>query len=318
MPSRSNSSKHTSRAILVIVGILVLSALGYFATKYFSKLEETQEKDDTIENLKEEIVDLEEQITEFELTANDQEMEIIENQRQLKETQRKYEEVLNKLNRYQRTEKANLATILDLKGRLDNSQQLITKYEAYLAEKEAQIQALKEDVDSLQESEGLLKNQNEDLIVRNEATRQTLEETRALASILQSKDLQFANIRKKGQKKVDTSFRRGSMHELEVCVTVVENLIATAGERNLYLILESPAGQLTNYKLGLSGKFQAEGQSLEYSAVAAFNFRRLEQQVCVKFLPEPEYKWEKGTYFVRLYAGQDALTQGTFEINTVL
>ena len=318
MASRSNSTKNTSRAILVIVGILVLSALGYFATKYFSKLEEAQVKDETIETLKEEIVELEEQITEFELTSNDLETEIAQNQQQLKQTQEKYQELLSQLNRYKRENKSNLATVLDLETRLNNSEQLIAKYEAYLAEKEAEIEELKEENDSLQLSEGRLKNQNEDLIKRNEETRETLQETKELASILQSKNLRFINIRKKGQEKEDVSFRRGSMNELKVCVTVVENLIAPAGERNLYLILEDPNGQVTNYKLGLSGKFRAEGQQKEYSAIAAFDFKRLEQEVCVKFLPEPEYKWEKGTYFVRLYTDEDALAQGTFELTTVL
>jgi myosin heavy subunit len=313
MASRSESAKQTSRVILVIASLLVLSALGYFATKYFGEKEITQQQDDTIEELTNEIYDLEDKILSYEVTLEDRTMQLAEKDKLLEEKYIELDAMVQRVNMAKQEQKANLSQIRALENRIEELRVVVDQYKREIDYLKAQNQMLVQQVDSLQESESELLARNQDLQARTEATTRELEETRSIASALKIKDFRFINLRKNGKEDEDDSFRRWRMHQVRVCFTVMENRLAEYGDRDLYLVYEGPDRSLVaNFTGGYSGKFMHQDEEKVYSAQTTFRFDQSAQEVCIDFLPPPEFKFEKGPQYITLYSEGKLIGQGNF------
>jgi len=88
MASSSNSSKQTSRIILMIAGLLVLTSMGYFAYQYFSEKQENKESTIQIERLNTEIFELEEKIYSFEVMLEDRKLDLATKNKELEAKKR--------------------------------------------------------------------------------------------------------------------------------------------------------------------------------------------------------------------------------------
>ena len=97
MASRKTDSNTTSRFILVIAGMLVLSALAYFSIKYFSEKGANQEKENKINQLNEEIVQLEEEIFSFKTELEQRDMDLATKEKMLDEKNMELESMINQL-----------------------------------------------------------------------------------------------------------------------------------------------------------------------------------------------------------------------------
>ena len=320
MASTSNSSKNTSRAILVIVGILVLSALGYFATKYFSEKETNKQNEVKIDQLRNEILDLDKKLLEFELNEKDNAMILAEKNEQLNLKNEELDRMYTRINEYKKENKANIAMIKQMEAQLADLQNLISRYQASIQDYQDRFAVLEAERDSIVANEDRLKEQNQNLMDQAETAVRETEQIRELASILKATDLRFFNVRKNGREDEGTEFARRRMNELKVCFTVGENLFAKSGEREVYLVYENPedGSQNLNYADNISGTFLYEGGQKEYSAKTTFTFKRLEQEVCINFKPDPELKgkeqFQKGEQSITLYTEDNEIGRGSFSI----
>ncbi|MEZ4827978.1 MAG: hypothetical protein R3C61_17100 [Bacteroidia bacterium] len=316
MASPIDSSKMTSRAILVIVGILVLSALAYFSVKYFSEKSANEENAETIDNLNNEILQLEEKILNLEVAIEDQNMELAEKDKLLEEKYEELEAMVGRVAEAKKENKANIAKIKQLESHISELKGLIDQYSKQIDYLKEQNRQLTGQVDSLVVIEGQLTMQNKTLTARNEETTRELEQTRKIASALKTKDFRFINIKKAGKKEVEEDeFSRRTMKDVRMCFTILENPITTPGERDVYLVYENPDGTVnTNFTAGFSGKFIHNDQEKVYTVMKSVNYDNDALEVCMDFSPAEENKYQKGTQYVSVYCDGRLIGQGTFEI----
>ncbi|MDX1907824.1 MAG: hypothetical protein SF053_12375 [Bacteroidia bacterium] len=312
MESQSDS---TSRVILVIVGILVLSALGYFATKYFSEKESSAEKGTTIEALNTEIKDLEAKILGFEMTIADQETSLIDKSNQLNKKVDELSQLILVIEAARKENKANLAKLREYEQRIADLKVILDSYRREINWLKDQNLVLSGKVDSLRISEARLRHDNQDLIRQNLTTTQTLSETRQIASVLKTKDFRYFNIKKGGKERQETEFRRGSLNELKICFTIIENLVAQPGQREVYLVYENPDGTVqANEPAGISGTFTFDHRERPYSVKTTVDYNRLAQEICVIYTPISSESYQKGPQYISVYCDGRLIGQSSFMI----
>ncbi|RMG23542.1 MAG: hypothetical protein D6730_14255 [Bacteroidetes bacterium] len=310
-----DNSKNTSRIILVVVGILVLSALAYFGIKYFAAKAENEQNIAKIEDLKNEMMELEEKILDFQSTLEDKNMEIADKDKLLEEKERQIQDYIDRLAVAKKQGRTKDKRIQELEARVQSLQRYVESYKTQIAELEAQNQELSIQVDTLRTQTTRLRAENRDLAATNESTSKQLEETIKIASVLKAREFSFYQVNKRGKEKAGTEFRRGQLKEIKVCFNLQENLIADPGEREVYVVLENPDGSPNaNFTDGYSGKFTFEDQEKVYSAKVTVNYNRLEQQVCVPFKIADENKFEKGPQYVSVYSDGNLIGQSAFKV----
>ncbi len=319
MTAKERSQK-TSRAIIVIASILVISALSFFAFEYFSDREKLREANRERIQLENEILDLEQKVLAFSLKNDSQEAELEKKDEDLRQKEDELQRLraeLNKLNARQAQSETQEKELQILRKRVSNMDEMIRQYRTQIRQLLAENQALGEQLDSVRtdlEESGL---ENDSLLVENQETREELARTRKLGSILKANNFAYSRLNNKGKERnEDESFRRFSMKNLRVCFDILENVIARSGQRDIYLVLENPDGSInTNVEDGYSGTFRYEGRKKEYTAQATINYRKSKINLCIDYYPPEDFKWQKGPQFVRIYSSDgDIIGQGQFEI----
>ena len=310
-----DSSKNTSRIILVIVGILVLSALAYFGIKYFTEKAENEQNIAQIADLEQEILELEEQNLDFQNTIQNQDMDVASLRQELAQKQDQIEKYIKQLASAKRQGTADKNLVAQLTARAEKLQGFVNQYEKQIAELEEDKAVLTAQVDTLRTNENRLKQEKQTLTEEKEDTEQKLDETIKIASVLKAREFTFSQIARKGKEKLGTEFRRGALKEVKVCFKLQENLIAEAGEREIYMVLENPDGSVnTNFGDTYSGKFTIEDREKEYSAKSSVNYNRLEQEVCVPYKIAEDTKFVKGPQYVSIYCQGNLIGQAAFNV----
>ncbi len=317
MAGQTDTIKDTSRIILFSVGIIVLTAMVFFAYRYFNEKRINDDNQAKIESLNNEILALEEKILNFEVTIEDQNMKLAEKTRELGEKDAQIEDLLNQLNNARSQNTNYEGKIRQLEERLKQMQRFVNQYKEQIATLEEQNQQLETQVADLTASEEQLEESFTELQSYNQETEQKLEETIKVASVLQTSDYKIYNIKKNDKvQSLKESYRRGAVHKFNVCFNIRENLVAEPGSRQIFLVVENPDGSInTNYEDGLSGNFMYEGIEKEYSSFTTFDYSRLMQEVCVSYIPTSnEKKIQKGTYYVNVYCEGNLIGQSSVEV----
>ena len=315
MAGTNDSSKTTSRAILVIVGILVLSALTYFSIKYFSEKEANEANLATIEDLNSEILDLEEKILNMEVAMEDQSMELAEKDKLLEEKYSELEAMVTRVAQAKRENKANIARIKQLENRVEELMGVVDQYGEKIDELEEKNLVLTNQVDSLQNIEGQLSEQNNTLLEQNRQTSEELEETRKIASALKTNKFRYINVRKSGKERDEKEYSRRSLHSLKFCFTILENLITPSGTKEVYLVYENPDGSInTNFTEGYSGQFVHNSTERNYSVKTTIEYNNSDLEVCMPYNPEKDFKYQKGLQYISVYCDGKLIGQGNFNI----
>ncbi|MEM6263730.1 MAG: hypothetical protein AAGI38_14550 [Bacteroidota bacterium] len=307
----ASKNENTGRIILVVVGILVLSALGYFATKYFAQAEVIEKKDSTIEDLQQEVSEIDTELRELQVTLEDKNVELAEKDRLLEEQYSKIEELVSRLNRYKNTSNTYKRQLQDMESRLKLLQASVKGYKTEIDSLKMANQALTGQVSNLEASQDQLREERSALIETTEEQKAKLE----VAAILKAADFRVANVRKNGKEKFEKEFRRGSLQTLKLCFSILENPLGKSGSKELFLVYENPDGTVsTNTIEGYSGKFTYQGKSMMYSAKAVINYQLVSQEACIAYAIPKEEKYQKGTQYVSLYQGDYLIGQGSFKV----
>ncbi|MDX2284453.1 MAG: hypothetical protein NW241_09835 [Bacteroidia bacterium] len=310
-----DSSSRTGRIILVIASILVLSALGFFSTKYFSEKETSRQSRKTIDDLENEILQIEEQVHSKTLALQESEQQLTEKDNLLKKKSQELEVLLGKLNEAKQENRSNLARIRQLEERLGELKRILEESSREIEYYKAQNQQLSTQVETLAASSTRLATENQQLISQNQTTARELSETRQIAAVLKTKDFRYFNVRKSGREKPESEFRKLGLYNLRICFTVLDNLIAAPGEKTAYLVYDNPDGSTnTNFADGISGKFTYENRERIYSAKTVFFYDNLSQEVCVFFQPEKEKSYQTGPQYISVYCDGHLIGQSSFII----
>jgi len=311
MANSSGSPKSTSRIILIIAGILVLTSLGYFATQYFSEKSENKNNQVQIEELNSEILSLEEKILDFEVTLENRDVTIQKKDEELAFNQDEIARLRGLLAQAEKEGKVSRGKIKELEQRLELSTRLNSQYEEEIAVLREQNELLTGQVDSLIVNETELKGANQSLLQQRDAAKQELDETREIASVLKTRNLLIYNARR--NKDVEgLSFRRYALRDLKVCFTIMENPLAASGQKEVYLVFENPDGTInTNDQ---SGQFRFGGANRTYSASATVAYNNIATDLCIQFVRPEDFEYQKGPQYLSLYADGNLIGQGSFTV----
>ncbi len=302
MASSSPKTQRTSRIILAVVGVLVLSALGYFASQYFRTKEESIGHVERINSLTAEVLDLEQEIRTFELEMKEKNLTLEDRERDLILMEQKRQALLQKIDA---VTEAKDADIERLRRQLSGMRVELQANEELVRKLRRRYDSLASEMDLMQDSLITLTGENisaKDLLARNqERTEQVIE----AASVLQVADFDFIHVTKRGKEKDLRESKTRNIHKLKTCVKVLGNPVATPGTRTFYLMLEGPDKKLiTNEAGGYSGDFQVHKTTRTYSTKLAVDFQGTSQVICFEFQPEEDYKFDRGDQIIRVYDAQ--------------
>ena len=310
MASSPDSSRTTSRIILALLSILVLTALVVIGFNYFREKRKNEDAQAKIEQLKTEIEDLEQKNEDFQNTLQNKQVELADKVRLLEEKEDQIKKLLNRLASAERKSKESL----DLEKRLgalqgDNLELLerLKLAESQNAEYQEEIAQLRTRGEEMEASFSRLTQENDILMVENNRIRRQ-------GAVLQAVDLKYKEIRKSGKEKQGTEFRRG-MDRMNVCFTVLKNPLSKPGAKEVYLVIINPDGSFnTNFTQSYSGNFEFAGKPQDYSAKSTIEFANRNTQACIDYQFPEDQRLERGLYTVDLFEGGEHIGQGAFNI----
>lgn len=144
---------------------------------------------------------------------------------------------------------------------------------------------------------------------------QNLENTVNTASVLTAEYFKTTSYKKKGEGKYTTTALAKRTNKVEVCFDVLENKIAKAGEKKVYLRILTPDGKVMGERATGSGTFKKGGSGEEemYSASTTLGYTNTKQNVCIAY-EEAERIYPKGTYNVEIFVDGNISGATTFTL----
>ena len=112
--------------------------------------------------------------------------------------------------------------------------------------------------------------------------------------------------------KLVSTRRARATDKFKVCFTIADNVIAEAGDREFYIEVLGPQGNVLGE--GLT-KTTEEGNSLTYSKGTNFYYENDALDVC-DYINKPSGDFQEGNYMVNVYDNQlKLLGTSSFELN---
>ena len=183
----------------------------------------------------------------------------------------------------------------------------LSRYRRQVSVLKAEREKLMKQVDSLTQSNTLLAMErdstfvelekqtvfNDSLIVQNTQLADAVERGSALSLSKFSVDA----VRERNNGKLVSTSRAKSTDKFKVCFTVADNVIAEAGDREFFVEVLDPQGNV----LGDSfSKSTEEGASISYSKETNFYYENSSLDVC-DYINKPAADFQKGNYMVNVY-----------------
>lgn len=201
----------------------------------------------------------------------------------------------------------NIAKYIDSVQGMKADIATLSRYRRQVNVLKAEREQLLRQVDSLTQSNSLLAMQrdstfvelekqtvfNDSLIVQNTQLADAVERGSSLNLTTISVDA----VRERNNGKLTSTSRARNTDKFKVCFTVADNLIAEAGDREFFIEVLDPQGNV----LGDSfTKTTEEGASITYSKGTNFYYENSNLDVC-DFINKPGEEFAKGNYMVNVY-----------------
>lgn len=136
---------------------------------------------------------------------------------------------------------------------------------------------------------------NDSLVVQNTQLADVVEK----GSTLNLSKFNVDAVRERNSGKLVSTSRARATDKLKVCFTVADNVIAMAGDRQFFIEVLDPQGNV----LGESfSKTSDSGASVTYSKATDFYYENRALDVC-DFIDKPVGDYQKGNYMVNVYDG---------------
>lgn len=204
----------------------------------------------------------------------------------------------------------NIAKYIDSVQSMKADIATLSRYRRQVSVLKAEREKLLKQVDSLTQSNSLLAMQrdstfaelekqtvfNDSLIVQNTQLADAVERGSALSLSKFSVDA----VKERTSGKLVSTSRARATDKFKVCFTIAENVIAEAGDREFYIEVLDPQGNV----LGDSfSKSTEEGASVTYSKSTNFYYENDSLDVC-DYINKPASEFQKGNYMVNVYDSQ--------------
>jgi DNA repair exonuclease SbcCD ATPase subunit len=214
----------------------------------------------------------------------------------------------------------------ELKGKVAELQAALKRGKmntAQLSKAKNEIDQLRYYINKYQEQIALLKKENEDLTNENSGLKQTVESEQKKSSDLLNKNISLSNkvavaeilkptsliatgIKFRSNGKESATDRVKSLEKIKINFTLADNQVAATGNKDFYIRIINPENKAEVVTDANESKFNANGESLQYSIKRSFDFQNN---------PNQEYSiyWTKGSslnpgdYTIMLYADGTAI-----------
>jgi ribosomal protein S11 len=193
-----------------------------------------------------------------------------------------------------------------------NSKELNEKLKEQLAD----LQILRDEylgrIDSLLMANKQLTADKEQLTTTNQTLSKNLESTVATASMLKSEYFKVTTFKRKANGKYTETAMAKRTHKLTICFDVLDNKIAQAGEKNVYLKITEPGGKAVGNKSTGSASFKtAAGEEVMYASMATINYTGAKQNICMDYEEQQDKMFPAGTYMLEVYIDGNLSGAGT-------
>ncbi len=205
------------------------------------------------------------------------------------------------------TARDNIAKYIDSVKTMKADISSLSRYRRQVSVLKAEREQLIKQVDSLKQSNTLIAMQrdstyvelekqtvfNDSLVVQNTQLADVVEKGAAMNITTFTVDA----VKERNSGKLVSTSRAGRTDKLKICFTVANNVIAEAGDREFYLEVLDPQGNV----LGESySKTNDAGASVTYSKGTNFYFENKALDVC-DYINKPAGDFQKGNYMVNIY-----------------
>ena len=180
----------------------------------------------------------------------------------------------------------------------------------------ADLQMLRDEyltrIDSLLMANKQLVTEKEELTSTNQNLTKNLETTVATASVLKSEYIKVQSFKRKGSGKYTETALAKRTHKLSVCFDVLDNKIAKAGDKTIYLKITEPDGKPMGNKSTGSASFKtASGEEVMYAATSTLTYTGVKQNVCMNYEEQEDKMFPPGTYMLEVYIDGNLSGAGT-------
>lgn len=171
-----------------------------------------------------------------------------------------------------------------------------------------------ERIDALLVENERLKKEKTDLNSTVDALTRNLEKTVNTASVLRAEYVKVNAYKKRSNEKYSSTAMARRTNKLETCFTILENKIARAGEKTIYLRLIEPGGKILGNRTEGSSSFKKADNSedLLFTTSQNIDYKNDKEDVCIAW-EENDRVFSAGTYMIELYI--DGHLAGVTSIN---
>ena len=209
------------------------------------------------------------------------------------------------------TARDNIAKYIDSVKTMKADISALSRYRRQVGVLKAEREQLMKQVDSLTRSNTLIAMQrdstyvelekqtmfNDSLVVQNTQLADAVER----GSALNLSKFNIDAVRERNSGRLVSTSRARATDKFKVCFTVADNVIAEAGDREFFIEVLDPQGNV----LGESySKTNDDGASVTYSKGTSFYYENKSLDVC-DYINKPAGDFQKGNYMVNVY--DDAL-----------
>lgn len=195
---------------------------------------------------------------------------------------------------------------------IDEVKAHVEQLETQLAEYQEKAQILSDENTKLSSENDRVKNtlaSTEEQVIELELKNKSLSDQIASASGLRIMNVEVITTRsaRSGERETDRARR---VEKIEVCFTILENILSSPGSRNFYLRITGPNGELLSN--GHPETFKLIESQVPYSASKAFDYKNQQMVACISFVPRDPIN--KGIYRVTIYGENRELGTQLFEL----
>jgi len=201
----------------------------------------------------------------------------------------------------------NIAKYIDSVKSMKGDIASLSRYRRQVGVLKAEREQLLKQVDSLTRSNTMIAMQrdstyvelekqtvfNDSLVVQNTQLADVVEK----GSALNLSKFNVDAVKERGSGKLVSTSRAKRTDKFKICFTVADNVIATAGDREFFVEVLDPQGNV----LGESySKTSDSGASVTYSKGTSFYYENKSLDVC-DYINKPAGEFQKGNYMVNVY-----------------
>ena len=205
------------------------------------------------------------------------------------------------------TARDNIAKYLDSVKTMKADISSLSRYRRQVSVLKKEREQLLKQVDSLTQSNALIAMQrdstfvqlekqtvfNDSLVVQNTQLADAVER----GSALNLSKFNIDAVKERNSGKLVSTSRAKSTDKFKICFTVADNVIAGAGDREFFVEVLDPQGNV----LGESfNKSNDSGASITYSKTTSFYYENKSLDVC-DYVNKPAGDFQKGNYMVNIY-----------------